>query len=84
VTYNPLYQLRRRSYGYSPGNKPGVIHGDLCGEKRMGRQIESESDYADWNECWYLGELALFFIYVVLFPSFLMTRVPTRLEEKKE
>ncbi|MFP3728023.1 hypothetical protein U8V72_22800 [Priestia filamentosa] len=45
----------------------------------MRRQIESESDYADWNERWYLGELALFFIYLVLFPSFLMTKVPTSL-----
>jgi hypothetical protein len=24
-------------YGYSLGNKHGVIHGDLCREKRMGR-----------------------------------------------
>lgn len=71
-------------YGYSLGNKLDVIYGNLCREKRMGRQIKSKSDYAGWNECRYLGELALFFIYVVFFPSFLMTRVTSRIEEKKE
>ena len=70
-------------YGYSPGNKPSVIYGYLCGEKRLGRQIESKSDHADWNECWYLGKPALLFIYLVFFPSLPMTKVPTRLEAKK-
>jgi hypothetical protein len=71
-------------YGYSLGNKPSVIYGDLRREKRMGRQRKSKSGHAGWNERWYLGELALFFVYLVFFPSFLMTRILTRLEGKKE